>query len=53
MYADDTTINFNLENFTQQYLNKEINSDIEKNNTWLKVNRLLLKVLESYFSFYF
>ena len=40
MYADDTTIYFNLENFTQQNLNKEINSEIKKNNTWLKVNRL-------------
>ena len=42
MYADDT-IFFNLENFTQQNLNKEIYSEIEKNNTWLKVkdNRLL------------
>ena len=35
MYADDTT--FNLENFTQQNLNKEINCEIKKNNTWLKV----------------
>ena len=44
IYADDTTIYFNLENFTQQNLNKEINSEIEKNNTWLKVNRLSLNL---------
>ena len=30
MYAVDTTIYFNLENFTQQNLNKDINSEIEK-----------------------
>ena len=42
MYADDTTIYFNFENFTQQNLNKEINCEIEKINTWLKVNRLSL-----------
>ena len=44
MYADDTTIYFNLENFTQQNLNKEINCEIEKINTWLKVNRLSLNL---------
>ena len=36
MYADDTTIYFKLENFTQQNLNEEINSKIEKNNTFFK-----------------
>ena len=44
MYADDTTIYFNSENFTQQNLNKEINCEIEKINTWLKVNRLSLNL---------
>ena len=44
MYADDTTIYFKLKNFTQQNLNKEINSEIEKNNAWLKVNRLPLNL---------
>ena len=44
MYADDTTRYFNLENFTQQNLNKEINCEIEKINTWLKVNRLSLNL---------
>ena len=44
MYADDTTIYFNLKNFTQQNLNKEINCEIEKINTWLKVNRLSLNL---------
>ena len=31
MYTDDTTLYFNLGNFTQQNLNKELNSEIEKN----------------------
>ena len=42
MYADDTTIYFNLEEF--EYLNRErdINSELEKVNTWLKLNKLSL-----------
>ena len=40
MYADDTTIYFNLEEFN--HLNKEgdINDELEKMNTWLKLNKL-------------
>ena len=40
MYADDTTIYFNLEEF--EYLNRErdINSELEKVNTSLKLNKL-------------
>ena len=40
MYADDTTIYFNLEEFN--HLNKEgdINGELEKMNTWLKLNKL-------------
>ena len=42
MYADDTTIYFNLEEF--EYLNRErdITSELEKVNTWLKLNKLSL-----------
>ena len=42
MYADDATIYFNLEEF--EYLNRErdINSELEKVNTWLKLNKLSL-----------
>ena len=42
MYADDTTIYFNLEEFDN--LNKEgdINGELEKVNTWLKLNKLSL-----------
>ena len=40
MYADDTTIYFNLEEF--EYLNRErdINTELKKVNTWLKLNYL-------------
>ena len=42
MYADDTTIYFNLEEF--DHLNKEgdINGELEKVNTWLKLKKLSL-----------
>ena len=42
MYADDTTIYFNWKEF--EYLNREsnINSELEKENTWLKLNKLSL-----------
>ena len=42
MYADDTTIYFNLKEF--DHLNKEgdINGELEKVNTWLKLNKLSL-----------
>ena len=44
MYADDTTIYFNLENFTHLNMEMEINKEIEKINIWLKVNKLPLNV---------
>ena len=42
MYADDTTIYFNLEEF--EYLNREkdINTELKKVNTWLELNKLSL-----------
>ena len=42
MYADDTTMYFNLEEF--EYLNRErdINTELKKVNTWLKLNKLSL-----------
>ncbi len=44
LYADDTTISFNLEAFP--ILNRElsINNELDKVNTWLKVNKLTLNV---------
>ena len=42
MYADDTTLYFNLEDFDCQNLDNEINLEIEKINLWLKLNKLSL-----------
>ena len=44
MYADDTTIYFNIENFGQQNTEVEINTELERVHTWLKLNKLLLNV---------
>ena len=44
MYADDTTIYFNLENFTHLNMENETNDEIEKIAIWLKVNKLSLNV---------
>ena len=38
MYADDTTIYFNLNDFPLINREIEINSELEKVNTWLKLN---------------
>ena len=40
MYADDTTIYFNIEDFNTNNLEAEINKELEQVNTWLKVNKL-------------
>ena len=40
MYADDTTIYFNLEDFDSQNTEADINAELEKVNTWLKLNKL-------------
>ena len=42
MYADDTTIYFNLEDFDQNRMQTEINSELNKVNLWLKLNQLSL-----------
>ena len=42
MYADDTTIYFNLEDFDQNHMQTEINSELNKVNLWLKLNQLSL-----------
>ena len=44
MYADDTTIYFNLEDFTHLNMENEIIDEMEKINIWLKVNKLSLNV---------
>ena len=44
MYADDTTIYFNLEDFDPATIERDINSELEKINVWLKLNKLSLNV---------
>ena len=44
MYADDTTIYFNFEDFDFENTEKHINAELEKVNTWLKLNKLSLNV---------
>ena len=52
MYSDDTTIYFNLEEF--DHLNKEgdINGELEKVNTWLKLNKLSLNAQKTNLLFF-
>ena len=42
MYADDTTIYFNLEDFDEYLRTQTINNELEKINNWLKLNKLTL-----------
>ena len=42
MYADDTTIYFNLEDFDPYNLERDINNELEKITLWLKMNKLSL-----------
>ena len=44
MYADDTTIYFNLEDFSSLNREYEINRELEKINTWFQLNKLTLNV---------
>ena len=44
MYAYDTTIYFNLEAFDPATIERDINSELEKINVWLKLNILSLNV---------
>ena len=49
MYADDTTIYFNLEDFDSQNTEKDINAEVEKVNTWLKLNKKSINVQKTKF----
>ena len=44
MYADDTTIYFNLEDFPANNREQEINRELEKVNIWFQLNKLTLNV---------
>ena len=49
MYADDTATYFNIEDFGQQNTEVEINTELEKVNTWLKLNKLSLNAQKTKF----
>ena len=42
MYADDTTIYFNLEDFDLNNVSNEMNNELEKIPKWLQTNKLSL-----------
>lgn len=42
MYADDTTLYFNLENFHSANREEAINSELDRINIWMKVNKLTI-----------
>ena len=42
MYADDTTIYFNTEDFPRDNLAKQITTELDKVDVWLKHNKLSL-----------
>ena len=44
MYADDTTLYFNLEDFNSETMNDDINSCLDEINVWLKLNKLTVNV---------
>ena len=44
MYADDTTIYFNLEYFGQICVETETNNELDMVNLWLKLNKLSLNI---------
>ena len=44
MYADDTTVYFNLEDFQKKDRNVHIDNELEKINIWLRHNKLTLNV---------
>ena len=49
MYADDTTLYFNLEDFNFVAMNEDINSCLDKLNVWLNLNKLPVNVSKTKF----
>ena len=47
MYADDTIIYFNLEDFDARHVETEINKKLERVNIWLKLNKLSLNIIKT------
>ena len=52
MYADDTTLYFNLEDFIFVTMKGDINSCLDKINVWLKLNKLIVNVSKTKFMFF-
>ena len=49
MYADDTTLYFNLKDIDSVDMNNNINTHLEKFNVWLKLNKLTVNVSKTKF----
>ena len=49
MYADDTTLYFNLEDIDSVNMNESINIHLENINVWLKLNKLTVNVSKTKF----
>ena len=49
MYADDTTICFNLEDFDQNCIETDINNEV---NLWLKLNKFYLNTQKTKLMFF-
>ena len=53
MYADDTTIYFSLDKFPGENREIAVNSELEKVNTWLKLNKLSINVNKTKCMFFY
>ena len=47
MYADDTAIYFNLDEFPRENREIAVNSELKKVNIWLKLIKLVINVSET------
>ena len=52
MYADNTTIYFNLEDFSSLNREYKINRDIKKMNIWSELNKLTLNLEKKKYMFF-
>ena len=53
MYADDTTIYFNVEDFDNLTKETDINRELEKVNIWLRGRRFITKSTNNYITVYY
>ena len=47
MYADDTTMNFELKDFEKDNLEHQINDELKRVNIWLTLNKLTLNTTKT------